>query len=221
MKILLLEDDFAYKETMREYLESLGYLVDDFDNGQEALDAAFSQRYDLLLLDIRVPGMDGYEIVKVLREYQMETPVIFVTSLTDIHNLSLGYELGCNDYLRKPFAMKELKYRVNQVLKSRFESSKGAWVALGEATRFHCERFVLERKGVEVALTKTEQKLICVLAQNLGQILSPEALREYVWNGQEVNDSDIRMAIKKLRDKTHKELIKNVRGQGYVIEKKH
>jgi DNA-binding response OmpR family regulator len=221
MKILLLEDDFAYRETMRDYLVSLGYSVDDFENGQEALDAVFEQRYDLLLLDIRVPGMDGYEIIKTIREYQMETPAIFVTSLTDIQNLSLGYELGCNDYIRKPFAMKELKYRVGQVLKSRFEDSIDLQVALDACFTFNCERYELRKNGVEISLTKTEQKLLYFFAQNLGRVLSSENLREYVWDGQEVNDSDIRMAIKKLRDKTDKALIKNIRGQGYKIEKKH
>ena len=219
MKILLLEDDFAYRETMRDYLTSLGYAVDDVERGDEALEAIFSQTYDLLLLDIRVPQMDGYEIVKTLREYNVQTPVIFVTSLTDIHNLSLGYELGCSDYLRKPFAMKELKYRVWSVLKNRFGCDNEGWICLGEGLRFQCERLVLEKEEMEVGLTKTEQRLLLFFAQNLGRVLSVEALREYVWNGQEVNDGDVRMAIKKLRDKTAYALIKNIRGQGYVIEK--
>ena len=117
MRILLLEDEIDYKETIHEYLESLGYAVESFENGDEALDAIHFKSYQLLLLDIRVPGTNGYEIVRTIREAGDETPVIFITSLTDIDNLSIGYELGCNDYIRKPFAAKELKYRVEQVLK--------------------------------------------------------------------------------------------------------
>jgi DNA-binding response OmpR family regulator len=221
MKILLLEDDFAYRESMKEYLESLGYSVDDFENGEGALDAAFEKRYDLLLLDIRVPGTDGYEIVKALREYSVDTPVIFVTSLTDIQNLSLGYELGCNDYIRKPFAMKELKYRVAQVLKSHMGISNEDGFWLDEHYYFCISSFGLKKNGVEVPLTKIEQKLLTLFATNRGQILSTETIRDYVWDGQDVNDGDIRMAIKKLRDKTTKDLIKNIRGQGYGIEKRN
>lgn len=219
MKILLLEDDFAYRESMREYLESLGYDVDDFGDGEEALDEVFKKRYDLLLLDIRVPGIDGYEIVKILREYKINTPVIFVTSLTDIQNLSLGYELGCNDYMRKPFAMKELKYRVAQVLKNRF-GVEDETIKLTENFSFCTTEYRLKKDGVEIGLSKIEQKLMNLFVTNIGQILSPEVIREYVWEGEIASGADVRMAIKKLRDKSAKDLIKNVRGQGYGIEKR-
>lgn len=221
MKILLLEDDFAYRESMKDYLESLGYSVDDFESGECALDALFEKRYDLLLLDIRVPGTDGYEIVKTVREYSIDTPVIFVTSLTDIHNLSLGYELGCNDYIRKPFPMKELKYRVAQVLKNRLGTTNENGIWLDEHFYFCSSSFSLQKDGTEVPLTKIEQKLLTLFATNRGQILSTNTIREYVWDGQDVNDGDIRMAIKKLRDKTTKDLIKNIRGRGYGIEKRY
>ena len=108
MKILLLEDDYLYKVTIQDFLDSNGYQVDDYDDGLEALDAIYSNTYALLLLDIRVPSMDGYEILKDIRSNGIQTPVIILTSLTDIQNLSLGYELGCSDYLRKSFELKEL-----------------------------------------------------------------------------------------------------------------
>ncbi|NLC27432.1 MAG: response regulator transcription factor [Campylobacteraceae bacterium] len=219
MKILLLEDDFAYRESIREYLESLGYYVEDFENGEDALDALFKKRYDLLLLDIRVPGIDGYEIVKILREYKIDTPVIFVTSLTDIQNLSLGYELGCNDYIRKPFAMKELKYRVAQVLKNKFGAHDEV-IPLNDNFYFCVKDYRLQKNGVDIGLSRIEQKLMNLFVANIGRILSPEVIKEYVWEGEQACDTDVRMAIKKLRDKTTKDLIKNIRGQGYGIEKR-
>jgi len=106
MKILLLEDDYTYKESIKELLEEMGYSVDDFDDGEKALDALFETSYQLALLDIRVPNLDGYEILKQIRKAKLDLPIIFITSLTDINNLSLGYELGCNDYIRKPFSLK-------------------------------------------------------------------------------------------------------------------
>ena len=97
MKILLLEDDYLYKVSIKEFLQELDFIVDDFENGDEALDAVFTNSYDLLLLDIRVPGMDGFTLVETIRKEELNTPIIILTSLTDISNLSHGYELGCND----------------------------------------------------------------------------------------------------------------------------
>ncbi len=95
-------------ELVLKILEDEGYIVDDFDDGNLALDAIYANSYSILLLDIRVPGISGYEILKEIRDNQIKTPVIMLTSLTDINNLSLGYELGCSDYLKKPFEIKEL-----------------------------------------------------------------------------------------------------------------
>lgn len=117
MRLLLLEDDLEYKLSIKDYLESLGYEIDDFEDGEDALSAIHENKYHLLILDIRVPKMNGYEVVKSIRENNDNTPVIYITSLTDINNLSLGYELGCNDYIKKPFSPKELKYRVEQLIK--------------------------------------------------------------------------------------------------------
>jgi len=99
MKILLLEDDYLYKVTIQDFLEVNGYEVDDYEDGAEALDAIYSNSYALLLLDIRVPTLDGYEILKDIRANDIQTPAIMLTSLTDIENLTLSYELGCSDYL--------------------------------------------------------------------------------------------------------------------------
>ena len=117
IKILLLEDDYLYKISIKEFLEELDFMVDDFDNGEDALNAIFDKKYDLLLLDIRVPKMDGFELVKYVREASIDTPIIILTSLTDINNLSRGYTLGCNDYIRKPFDMIELKFRIEALIK--------------------------------------------------------------------------------------------------------
>ena len=121
IKVLLLEDDYLYKISIKEFLEELDFVVDDFENGEDALHAIFDKKYDLLLLDIRVPKMDGFELVKYVREANIDMPIIILTSLTDIKDLSRGYTLGCNDYIRKPFDMIELKFRIEQVIKNHFQ----------------------------------------------------------------------------------------------------
>ena len=220
MKILLLEDDIDYKETIHEFLESLGYEVESFENGDDALNAIHFHSYQLLLLDIRVPGMDGYEIVKTMRESGDETPVIFMTSLTDIDNLSIGYELGCNDYIRKPFASKELRYRVEQVIKLFYFHSNKETIKLADDYSYDLETGKLMQQEKVVHLTPKEQKVWDYLLTNIGTFIPTKQLWEDVWECKMVTEADIRMCIKKIRDKTSCNLISNQKGLGYRIDKK-
>jgi len=220
MKILLLEDDVSYKETIQEYLESLGYSVESFENGDEVLDALYFKNYHLLLLDIRVPGKSGYDILKLLREKSDETPVIFMTSLTDIDNLSIGYELGCNDYIRKPFASQELKYRVEQVLKLFYLQSNEEELVLNDGYKFDLINGKLFHEDKKISMTQKEQKVLEHLIVNLGEYVSTKQLWEDVWEEKLITKADIRMCIKKIRDKTDASFIVNKKGFGYKIDRK-
>lgn len=219
MKILLLEDDYTYKESIKELLEEMGYSVDDFDDGEKALDALFETSYQLALLDIRVPNLDGYEILKQIRKAKLDLPIIFITSLTDINNLSLGYELGCNDYIRKPFSLKELRYRVNQTINSYHLHTTLAKITLPFGFEYALEQESLYKENVLIPLTSYEKKLLFLLVKNRGQFISTELIRDYVWDNKPIGDNDIRMLIKKIRDKSHKDLIITAKSIGYKIEK--
>lgn len=140
IKILLLEDDYLYKISIKEFLEELDFVVDDFENGDFALDAIFENSYDLLLLDIRVPGMDGFSLVEYVRKEKLDVPIIILTSLTDISDLSRGYELGCNDYIRKPFDMIELKFRIEQLIKTSFKTNEDS-INLPYSFRFDVKNY--------------------------------------------------------------------------------
>jgi DNA-binding response OmpR family regulator len=220
MKILLLEDDISYKETIHEYLETLGYSVQSFENGNDVVDAIHDTKFDLLLLDIRVPGMSGYDIVKMLRENKNNVPVIFITSLTDINNLSIGYELGCNDYIRKPFAAQELKYRVEQVLKLFYFHSNEKEIDLGNEYIYKLEQKALFYKDDHVVFTPKEQELLDYLIMHLNEYISTKRLWEDVWQEKMVTEADIRMCIKKIRDKTEADFIISKKGFGYKIDRK-
>ncbi|WP_263832197.1 response regulator transcription factor [Sulfurospirillum oryzae] len=219
MKILLLEDDYTYSESIKDSLEEMGYSVDAFDDGLKALDALFEKRYHLALLDIRVPHIDGYEILKEIRKAKLDLPIIFITSLTDINNLSLGYELGCNDYLRKPFSLKELQYRVSQTLNSYHLHTTLGVIALSNGFSYNVDDHSLWYDTLQVPLSNYEKKLLFLLVKNRGNFISTDLIHDYVWEGKEVGDNDIRMLIKKLRDKTDKDFIITAKGIGYKIEK--
>lgn len=218
IKILLLEDDFLYKESIKEFLEELDFVVDDFDNGEDALNAIFETKYDLLLLDIRVPKIDGFSLVKYVRESNIDTPIIILTSLTDIKDLSHGYTLGCNDYIRKPFDMIELKHRIEQQIKNHFQSSEDS-INLQFGYKFSIKKMILSLDNIIVELTQKELELVSFLIQNRGFFVSIESLHENVWENKEISYADIRMCIKRIREKTNPNFIVTKRFLGYKIEK--
>ncbi|RXK01190.1 DNA-binding response regulator [Arcobacter sp. CECT 8986] len=220
MKLLLLEDDYDYKISIKEYLESLDYEIDDFDNGEDALHAIYENNYQILILDIRVPKINGYELVKIIREDNISTPVIYITSLTDINNLSLGYELGCNDYIKKPFSPKELKYRIEQLIKLFYTKENNKKVELLPSFSYDIIKKQLFNQEKEILLTKKENEVIFTLVSNKNSFVSIENLRSEVWNDKYICEADIRVCIKKIRDKTSKDFIKNQRGVGYKIDRK-
>lgn len=216
MRLLLLEDDLDYKQSIKEYLESLHYIVDDFEDGEEALSAIYENKYHLLILDIRVPKLNGYELVKLLRQENNQTPVIYITSLTDINNLSLGYELGCNDYIKKPFSPKELKYRIEQLLKL-FYANNNKTIPLSLGLSYDIVKQELYKDELLVPLTKKENEVVFCLISSKNQFVSSETLRSEVWEDRYICEADIRVCIKKIRDKTSKDFITNQRGIGYKI----
>lgn len=219
MKILVLEDDYSYRSSIKEYLLTLDYEIDDFENGDDALHAIFENTYDLLLMDIIVPGMSGYDILKEVRKHEIEVPIILVTSLTDIDDLSVGYELGCNDYIRKPFSLKELKYRITQAINSFHFKSTTNRIKLIEDYMFDLEKCELTRDNSYIKLTNIETKIIDFLIRRRGQFCTTQDMVVSIWDDDFISDADLRMHIKRIRDKTTKELIVNSRGLGYKIEK--
>ncbi len=218
IKVLLLEDDYLYKISIKEFLEELDFVVDDFENGEDALHAIFDKKYDLLLLDIRVPKMDGFELVKYVREANIDMPIIILTSLTDIKDLSRGYTLGCNDYIRKPFDMIELKFRIEQVIKNHFQVNDD-FIELDLNFKYSVKKTLLYKDDDIVDLSSKEIELVAFLVQNRGFFISIESLHENVWENKEISYADIRMCIKRVREKTHKDFIKTKRFLGYKIDR--
>ncbi len=219
MRLLLLEDEIEYNETIREYLESLGYRVRSFENGDEALDAIYRESFHLLLLDIRVPGTNGYDIVRTLRAEGNDVPVIFLTSLTDIDDLSIGYESGCNDYIRKPFASQELKYRIEQVLKLYYYHTGKTYLDLKRGYRFESATGKLLQGDTPIPLSVKEQQVVAYLIAHAGEYVPTRRLWEEVWEYKLVTEADIRMCVRKIRAKTHPELITSRKGLGYRIDR--
>lgn len=217
MKILLLEDDYLYRISIKDFLHAHNYEVDDVENGCEALNLVYENRYTMLLLDIRVPGMDGYALLKQIREDGIMVPVILLTSLTDIEDLSLGYELGCSDYLRKPFELKELQCRIEHIIQQDIFRSKQKNIEIGKHHTFDVSKQILYQGTNKIELSGIETKLVSFLVQNKGFFVSIEILKENVWASKNITDADIRMCIKRARGKCDKSFIQTKRMVGYRI----
>ncbi len=219
MKILLLEDDYNYNESIKEYLEFLGYEVDAFFDGESALDAIMQKTYYLFLLDVKVPKLNGHELIKYIKEANITTPIIITTSLVDIDNIAIGYELGCNDYLKKPFELKELELRIKELIKKHYQIGQEGIVTLACGLKFHFETGEIQKGDQMIVLSSKEQELVRFLIRRKNTFCDIETLRENVWEGKEISYADIRMYIRKIRLKVGEEaFIKSSRGLGYRID---
>ena len=216
-KILLLEDEYGLRESVREYLEDSGFAVDAFESGEEAVDALWRERYGLLLLDVQVPGINGFELLSQLRKSGDKTPAIFITSLTHIDNLAKGFEIGCSDYIKKPFELRELQLRLEHALRTECFRSHNTTIALSGRYRYDLHNFVLMDGDREIPLSKTEKRILETLVKHRGSVVSIEQFQDEVW-GEYMDPANIRVQINKLRRKMEEEIIRNVRGLGYKID---
>ena len=217
MKILFLEDEYALRVSVEEFLNDLGLDVDIFENGDDAFDAIYKGSYDLLLLDVKVPGMDGFTLLKTLRQEEIMTPALFLTSLTQVDDLVQGYKLGCCDYIKKPFDLKELQIRVEHALRVECLHSQQELINLSDIYAYDTKNFLLIQGDEKIELTKTEKRILESLIKHRGSVVSIEAFQEEVW-GEYIDPANIRVQINKLRKKLDHELIVNVRGLGYKID---
>ena len=218
MKILLLEDEYALRISIEEFLNDIGYEVDGFTSSDEAYDAIFTTVYDLLLLDVSVPGRNGFELLKDLRDEGIKTPAIFQTSMTNMSYLQKGYDVGCCDYIRKPFDLLELQLRIEQVIKSCYHNNESILI-LADDLNYDTSSFSLLYKGNKINLSKTEHSLLDVLLKYKDQIVSIETFCDEIWE-EYVDPANIRVQINNLRKKVPVEFIENRRGIGYIIPMK-
>ena len=209
-KILLLEDDRLLAETLYEMLEDSGYSVDLAMTGDEAAELSYANTYALYIFDINVPDIDGFELLEGLREAKDNTPTIFMSALVDIKNISKGFELGAQDYLKKPFFPEELLIRVKAKLPltpDLFISGDFSFDEKNDAYTYKAER---------LSLGNSQQALFKSLYTNKGRVVDKEILLECLENP---SSTALRVAINKLKQTTGL-AIENLRGVGYVLEER-
>jgi DNA-binding response OmpR family regulator len=215
VRIVLLEDDSFIAEEIKIFFEAKDHQVEVFPDGQKLLDNLQAQSVDIFILDINTPVKNGIETLKDIRKQGIQTPAIFLTSMSDIDYIKLGYDAGCSDYIRKPFHFEELEIRIDKIL---FEDNNKK-IQIGPVQFFDLSRNELIDDGKIIDLSKNEKNLLFFLIKNINHILSSQVIIDYVWQDKIVSDNTLRTRIKKLRAKITYDFIKNIRGTGYKIEK--
>jgi len=215
-KLLLLENDLALNETIVDYFESLGFSVTPVYDGNSAQEAIYENNFDLLLLDVNVPDINGFEILKTLRDEGSTTPAIFITSLNSMRDLESGYDSGCDDYIRKPFALKELKLRVETILKRGFFHNRSDKIEIDANIYYDTKNDMLTINGKETQLNNKDAKLLKLFLQNKETLVTHETINATLWEyGEEISESALRTYIKNLRKYLGKEKIVSIKKLGY------
>ena len=214
-KILLLEDDLQLNDTIRQFLEHHRYRVIPAFDAHEAVDKIYEHHIDLMLLDIKVPHQNGFDLLSQLREKGNTTPAIFITSLHSVEDVTHGFDVGCDDYIRKPFALKELLVRIEFQIKKQY-GSREEWIEVGNGLKFHPGEYRLVRDGDTVAIKNKEAMLLNLMLEHPNELLEYGRIFEVLWEyGEEPSPGSLRTYVKTLRSLIGKAYIETVKNRGY------
>lgn len=208
MKILLMEDDLILGETIEEMLAEAHYEVNWVKDGEEAADASFDSRYDLYILDINVPKINGLQLLEDLRSAGDDTSVIFISAMSDIATISKGFTLGAEDYLKKPFFPEELLVRIQAKMTKKQKSIHFGEIEFNPLTQ------EVKKNNHLITLGEVQLPFLQLFIENIGKTLTKESLFDLM---EHPSDAALRVAINKLKHTTGWE-IHNVRGIGYRLE---
>lgn len=223
MKLFVLEDDAAIGMGLSYSLKNEGYDVTVAKNVKSAYEILNKETFSLYILDLTLPDGSGYDVCREIKKTG-DFPVIFLTAYDDEVNVVMGLELGADDYISKPFRVKELLARIKSVLRRYSKDSPDGVVSVG-SIKVNTNEAKVYKNGAEIILTAMEYKLLLIFINNRGKVLSRQRLLEDIWDvaGDFVNDNTLTVYIKRLRDKIEEDpakpaVIKTVRGLGYIID---
>lgn len=221
MKILLVEDELKLASFISKGLEEVGYTIETETDGSKAIEIAATENFDLILLDIMLPGQNGFDILKNLREFAINTPVIFISALSNSEHVIKGLDLGAVDYIKKPFDFEELKARVRNVQR-KFNGQKTSILQVKDLKVDLLKREVLF-KNETIDLSKREFSILELLVRNANRVVSKSEITEKVWNVNfDMSSNVVEVHMHQLRKKLDKDssdkLIETMVGYGYKIE---
>ncbi len=224
-KILLVEDEAGIRGLIQVYLENRNFTVITAANGDEALETVHSEQPDIILLDIEMPGMDGFEVCQQIRE-TLDVPILFISGRRDVTDKLKCFELGGDDYITKPFDFAEMEARIRANLRrydKKMKKAANTNVLKYGNLEIHLDNYKCFVRGKEASLSTKEMQLLILLAKRPNQVWSAEQLYDHVWGFESVGDvQTIKVHISNLRrkleiDSTNPQYIQTVRGFGYTF----
>ena len=196
-KILLLEDDPILAETLLDLLEARGFDVTHVEDGLKALDATYDGHFDLMILDVNVPKLDGFDFLSEMRQSGESTPALFITARTDIASVARGFEVGADDYIKKPFDFEELTIRIDALLRKAF-GTRQEQIDLG-TFQFVVSTGELYREGKALAVPPADRRLLARLIRDRDRVVPKEELLSILGDGEEGSEGALRVHISRLR----------------------
>ena len=219
-RILVIEDEASIQNILRIFLEDAGYQVTLADDGMDGIAAFHKDSFDLVLLDIMMPRLDGYSVCEMIRN-ESSTPIILLTALDDEDNQMKGFNLLADDYITKPFSMPLVLKRMEAVLRRAWSGEKSS-VLVYQNVQLDTENYKVFVEGKEVTLTAREFDILRLLMENQGRVFTREQLLDIIWNYDYLGDDKIiNTHIKNIRKKLGVDCIETIRGVGYRIDKNH
>ena len=214
MKILLLEDDLLLNEAITQYLTTTGHAVISARDGNAALKILNEKEFDLLVFDINVPGIDGLTLLEKMHEQKRMIPTIYISALIDIEDISKAFDLGCCDYLKKPFHLKELNLRIKKtgVVPTRHKR-------LSKHYSFDEENITLYFNNEPHILSNRQLKIIELLSKNRSLVVNYDMFRTYAYNDESIDNATIRAEVNRVKKEVKEDFIINIRSIGYMIKR--
>ena len=224
MKILLVEDDKQLGRALKKTLETKGYEVNHIEDGEDAFNDILIREYDVYLLDINLPKIDGIKLIKLIRHKNPKAIIIMITASAEIEDMEKAYgenHDGCDEYIKKPFHSEELLLRINHWIKvNQDQCKKNNNKITVDNMEFYLDALGLYIDGILINLRKKEKRLLAILLKNLGKTVSKDDIINYVWENEEKKNYPLRQLISELKNKLPKDYITSVVGIGYRFDKK-
>lgn len=221
MKVLLLEDDTALSDILNDYLVDKGYDVTLCSEGETALEHLIDDIYDFAILDVNTPTISGLDVLKQLRDdYKSQTPIIMITAYQDSKHLKSAFELGSDDYIKKPFDLVELEQRINRLCRY-FSLGTTNEIKIDDNISFIPQESLVFKNEKKIHLAQKERDILKYFVSHTNRVISSDELLQNIWQyDEQPTDATIRVYIKNLREILGKERIETIRGIGYKFEQK-
>jgi len=219
MKVLIIEDDIQLNTTVSDFLRDNGYKVASRYDGDDSIKEIDSTEYDLYIIDINIPNINGLDLVKYIRQKDLYAPIIMITASIYLENFKTAFGSGCNEYIKKPFYLEELQIRMNNLLNKQNETNI---IRISDGISYDTEYEELKINGAVIKLRKKERRLLTLLLLNINRTVTFEKIENYVWENQIRDEYPLRQLIFDLRKKfnTGENFIFNDSGLGYRFETK-